>query len=107
MDTSRIARYLTAAWIVFCLAFIVILIVDMTNFIGNPSTYPIGAEGLTWKYKSELNYLAETIMLLIWFLMPCVMFIRTNGNNKKKWTAAHVLITLVYQIYIISVIYRQ
>lgn len=98
-------KYLTIFWLVFCLIWIIALLFDTINFINNYSMYPIGTEWLTWKYKSGMNYLTESIIFLIWLLMPCVIYFRTTGKNMNKWTIIHIFITLAYQIYILSIIY--
>lgn len=102
---SQIMKYLTTFWLIFCLIWVIILLVDTINFVNNSFMYPIGTEGLTWKYKSEVSYLTESIIFLIWLLMPCVIC-SCIKENKKKWIIAHVLITFAYQIYIILIIYK-
>lgn len=100
----RNMKFLTITWTILCVTFILILLGDMINFANDYSAYPIGVEGLTWRYKSRLNYLIESIILSIWLFIPCIMCL-LKRINKRKWIISHILITLTYHSYMMLVIY--
>lgn len=99
-------KYLTIIWTLVCIVFIIINVEDLIRFLHYPSEYPIGTEWLYWKYASENAYIAESILMIIWFSIPCIMCIRTKGHIKWKWLVPHILLTLAYQTYILMQTYN-
>lgn len=93
-------KYLTIIWTLVCLVFLIINVEDLIQFLQNPSAYPIGTEWLYWKYISKEAFIAESILMILWLSIPCIMCIRTNGHIKKIWLLPHILLTLSYQAYL-------
>lgn len=88
-------KYIRIIWVAYCGFLTIIILLDMVDFINDPSKYPIGRE-LSWEYASYTNYIISSVLAILWGLLGCIL-----GCIKKAkiFFIGHVLVSLTLTIY--------
>lgn len=91
-------KYIRFIWILSCLLWVVVILLDAFYFVKYPYKYPIGTE-LSWNYESETNYLLSSAMSVLWLIIGIVLGAKSSKEkNYVIYFVAHILITVVCQL---------
>lgn len=91
-------KYIRFIWILICLLWVIVILLDAFYFVKYPYKYPIGTE-LSWNYESEANYLLSSAISTLWLVIGVVL--GTKSSKEKNYViyfVAHILITVVCKL---------
>ena len=91
-------KYIRFIWILNCLLWVIIILLDAFYFVKHPYKYPIGTE-LSWNYGSETNYLLSSAISSLWLIIGIVLGVKSSKGKKNAiYFIAHILITVVCKL---------
>lgn len=91
-------KYIRFIWILSCLLWGIIILLDAFYFVKYPYKYPIGTE-ISWNYKSDTNYLLSSAISTLWLIVGIVLAAKSSKGKKNAICfAAHILITAVCKL---------
>lgn len=93
-EKSSQMKITALSWGGVCLLLGGISLLDLLSFIKDSSNYPIGSEGPSWAYLSELNYMISGLTLVLWSLLG--LWLSAIYKKRRVLLCCHILLTILY-----------